>query len=150
LVDVIADLAREFRDEATLTESVSRAYNLMTKAQIKDIGVFTAKIYEARAITKERYGAIKRWRMPYFFRSYRMSVGSEPSLRQEPMLSARGAKRGQKENISVSWVFSTSVRRVHKIGHSHCAHFCALPEGFGSGLRPGGGGRIGRGSAETT
>ena len=122
----------------------------MTKAQIKDIGVFTAKIYEARAITKEHYGAIKRWRMPYFFRSYRMSVGSEPSLRQEPMLSARSAKRGQKENISVSWVFSTSVRRVHKIGHSHCAHFCALPEGFGSGLRPGGGGRIGRGSAETT
>ena len=40
----------------------------MTKAQIKGIGVFTAKIYEARAITKERYGAIKRWRMPCFFR----------------------------------------------------------------------------------
>ena len=39
----------------------------MTKAQIKDIGVFTAKIYEARAITKERYGSIKRGRMPYFF-----------------------------------------------------------------------------------
>jgi Bacteriophage replication protein O len=67
LVDLLADLAREFRDEATLTESVSRAYNLMTKAQIKDIGVFTAKIYEARAITKERYGTIKRGRMPYFF-----------------------------------------------------------------------------------
>ena len=67
LVDVIADLAREFRDEATLTESVSRAYNLMTRVGIKDIGVFTAKIYEARAITKERYGSIKRGRMPYFF-----------------------------------------------------------------------------------
>jgi hypothetical protein len=67
LVDVIADLAREFRDEATLTESVSRAYNLMGKAGIKDIGVFTAKIYEARSITKERYGSIKRGRMPYFF-----------------------------------------------------------------------------------
>ena len=67
LVDVIADLAREFRDEATLTESVSRAYNLMGKARITDIGVFTAKIYEARSITKERYGSIKRGRMPYFF-----------------------------------------------------------------------------------
>ena len=67
MVDVIADLAREFRDEATLTESVSRAYNLMRKAGITDIGVFTAKIYEARAITKERYGSIKRGRMPYFF-----------------------------------------------------------------------------------
>jgi hypothetical protein len=66
-VDVIADLAREFRDEATLTESVSRAYNLMGKAGITDIGVFTAKIYEARAITKERYGSIKWGRMPYFF-----------------------------------------------------------------------------------
>ena len=63
----MADLAREFRDEATLTESVSRAYNLMGKAGIKDIGVFTGKIYEARAITKERYGSIKRGRMPYFF-----------------------------------------------------------------------------------
>ena len=67
MVDVIADLAREFRDEATLTESVSRAYNLMGKARITDIGVFTAKIYEARSITKERYGSIKRGRMPYFF-----------------------------------------------------------------------------------
>ena len=67
LVDMIADLAREFHDEATLTESVSRAYNLMGKAGIKDIGIFTAKIYEARAITMERYGTIKRGRMPYFF-----------------------------------------------------------------------------------
>ena len=67
LVDVIADLAREFRDEATLTESVSRAYNLMGEAGITDIGIFTSKIYEARSITKERYGSIKRGRMPYFF-----------------------------------------------------------------------------------
>jgi hypothetical protein len=66
LVDVIADLAREFRDEAKLTESVSRAYNLMQQAKISDIGVFVGKIYEARSITKERYGTIER-RMPYFF-----------------------------------------------------------------------------------
>ena len=63
---MIADLAREFRDEAKLTDSVSRAYNLMGKAGITDIGLFTSKIYEARSITKERYGTIKR-RMPYFF-----------------------------------------------------------------------------------
>jgi hypothetical protein len=66
LVDVIGDLAREFRDEARLSESVSRAYNLMQQAKISDIGVFTSKIYQARSITKERYGSIKR-RMPYFF-----------------------------------------------------------------------------------
>jgi hypothetical protein len=66
LVDVISDLAREFRDEAKLTESVSRAYNLMGKAHISDINVFTAKMYEARSITKERYWSITR-RMPYFF-----------------------------------------------------------------------------------
>jgi phage replication O-like protein O len=66
LVDVIADLAREFHDEAELTSSVSRAYNLMQQAKISDIGVFTSKIYEARSITKERYGTITR-RMPYFF-----------------------------------------------------------------------------------
>jgi hypothetical protein len=66
LVDILSDIAREFRDEAKLTESVSRAYNLMGKAGITDIGVFTGKIYEARAITKSRYATIKR-RMPYFF-----------------------------------------------------------------------------------
>ncbi len=66
LVDVLSDIAREFRDEAELTPSVSRAYNLMQDAKIQDIGVFTSKIYEARSITKERYGTIKR-RMPYFF-----------------------------------------------------------------------------------
>ena len=84
LVDVIADLAREFRDEATLTESVSRAYNLMTKAQITDIGVFTSKIYEARAITKERYGAIKRGRMPYFFSVLADVCGQRPKPEIRP------------------------------------------------------------------
>jgi hypothetical protein len=66
LVDLLSDIAREFRDEAKLSESVSRAYHLMQHAKISDIGVFTAKIYEARAITKSRYATIKR-RMPYFF-----------------------------------------------------------------------------------
>jgi hypothetical protein len=66
LVDVIADLAREFGDEAKLTESVSRAYNLMQQAKIADISVFVSLMYEARSITKERYGTITR-RMPYFF-----------------------------------------------------------------------------------
>jgi hypothetical protein len=66
LVDLLSDISREFRDEAKLTESVSRAYNLMQQAKITDIGVFTAKIYEARAITKSRYATVKR-RMPYFY-----------------------------------------------------------------------------------
>jgi Bacteriophage replication protein O len=77
LVDVIADLAREFRDEAKLTESVSRAYNLMAKAKISDISVFTSKIYEARSITKERYGTITR-RMPYFFSVLQDICGLKP------------------------------------------------------------------------
>jgi hypothetical protein len=55
-----ATIAREFRDEAQLSESVSRAYHLMQHAKITDIGVFTAKIYEARAITKSCYATIKR------------------------------------------------------------------------------------------
>jgi hypothetical protein len=77
LVDVIADLARVFRDEATLTESVSRAYNLMQDAKISDIGVFTSKIYEARSITKERYGTMTR-RMPYFFSVLQDICGLKP------------------------------------------------------------------------
>ena len=83
-MDVIADLAREFRDEATLTESVSRAYNLMGKAGVTDIGAFTAKIYEARAITKERYGAIKRGRMPYFFSVLADVCGQRPKPEIRP------------------------------------------------------------------
>jgi hypothetical protein len=98
---VIADLAREFRDEATLTESVSRAYNLMVKAGIKDIGVFTAKIYEARAITKERYGSIKRGRMPYFFRSWKMSAGNDESLPSNPVLPLRSLERRAWGNVIV-------------------------------------------------
>jgi Bacteriophage replication protein O len=84
LVDLLADLAREFRDEATLTESVSRAYNLMGKAGITDIGVFTAKIYEARAITKERYGSIKWGRMPYFFSVLADVCGQRPKSEVKP------------------------------------------------------------------
>jgi hypothetical protein len=82
LVDVIADLAREFRDEAQLTESVSRAYNLMQDAKISDIGVFTSKIYEARSITKEHYGTIKR-RMPYFFSVLADVCGLRPKTPQQ-------------------------------------------------------------------
>jgi hypothetical protein len=88
LVDLLSDIAREFRDEAQLSESVSRAYHLMQHAKITDIGVFTAKIYEARAITKSRYATIKR-RMPYFFACLSDVCGLKPTS------SAQSSPSGQ-------------------------------------------------------
>ena len=88
LVDLLADISREFRDEAQLTESVSRAYHLMQHAKITDIGVFTAKIYEARAITKSRYATIKR-RMPYFFSVLSDACGLKPRNTAQPPASGQ-------------------------------------------------------------
>ena len=92
LVDLLADISREFRDEAQLTESVSRAYNLIDKAKITDIGVFTAKIYEARAITKSRYATIKR-RMPYFFSVLSDLCGLKPTNAAQPPASGQESWR---------------------------------------------------------
>jgi hypothetical protein len=86
LVDLLSDVSREFRDEAKLSESVSRAYNLVQQAKITDIGVFTAKIYEARAITKSRYATINR-RMPYFFSVLSDVCGLKPTNAAQPLAS---------------------------------------------------------------
>jgi Bacteriophage replication protein O len=57
IVDLLSDFRREFNDQATLKQSVSRAYNLMQRSDL-DIGTFTSRMYEARAITKERSASI--------------------------------------------------------------------------------------------
>ena len=57
IVDLLADFRREFNDQATLKQSVSRAYNLMQRSGM-EIGTFTSKMYEARAITKEHSASI--------------------------------------------------------------------------------------------
>jgi phage replication O-like protein O len=57
IVDLLSDFRREFNDQATLKQSVSRAYNLLQRSDL-DIGTFTSRMYEARAITKERSASI--------------------------------------------------------------------------------------------
>ena len=57
IVDLLSDFRREFNDQSTLKQSVSRAYNLMQRSDL-DIGTFTSRMYEARAITKERSASI--------------------------------------------------------------------------------------------
>jgi len=66
LTDYLADFAREFGDQAPLTSSVTRAYNLLLQSGLS-IDAFIAKLYEARAVTKERSSTIKKGKMSYFF-----------------------------------------------------------------------------------
>ena len=46
LTDYLADFAREFGDQAPLTSSVTRAYNLLLQSELS-IDAFIAKLYEA-------------------------------------------------------------------------------------------------------
>jgi len=75
----IRDFATEFRDEAPLASSVSRAYNLYTRSGIP-LEAFCSFMYEARSLTQEYTSNIKKERsgppgvfgpqlnkMPYFF-----------------------------------------------------------------------------------
>ncbi len=57
ILELLSDFRREFNDQATLKQSVSRCYNLMQRTGF-GIGTFTSKMYEARAITKERSASI--------------------------------------------------------------------------------------------
>jgi phage replication O-like protein O len=57
IIDLLSDFRREFNDQATLKQSVSRAYNLMQRSHL-DMSTFISRMYEARAITKERSASI--------------------------------------------------------------------------------------------
>jgi hypothetical protein len=57
ILDLLSDFRREFNDQATLKQSVSRCYNLLQRSGL-EIGAFTSKMYEARAITKEHSASI--------------------------------------------------------------------------------------------
>lgn len=80
LVQYMEDYARTFNDEADLTSTTSRAYNLMERSGL-DLGMFISKMEQAKAVTQERTGAItsrgsktdswgeqRKNKMPYFFR----------------------------------------------------------------------------------
>jgi biotin operon repressor len=58
ILELLADFRREFNDQATLKQSVSRCYNLLQRSGL-EIGTFTSKMYEARAITKEHSASIR-------------------------------------------------------------------------------------------
>jgi len=57
ILELLSDFRREFNDQATLKQSVSRCYNLMQRANL-EIGTFISRMYESRAITKERSASI--------------------------------------------------------------------------------------------
>ena len=68
----------ELRDEANITSTVTRAYNLFKRKQEQqpsfDFGSFVSMMYEAKSITQDRSGSIKKTnehgfttKMAYFF-----------------------------------------------------------------------------------
>jgi hypothetical protein len=57
ILELLSDFRREFNDQATLKQSVSRCYNLLQRSDL-EIGTFVSRMYEARAITKERSASI--------------------------------------------------------------------------------------------
>ncbi len=57
ILGLLSDFRREFNDQATFKQSVSRCYNLLQRSDL-EIGTFVSRMYEARAITKERSASI--------------------------------------------------------------------------------------------
>lgn len=65
LVDYLADFAREFGDRSSLKSTTTRVYRLYQQAGIER-STFIERMYQARAITKERGGSIRSARFAYF------------------------------------------------------------------------------------
>ena len=61
ILDYITNFARELGDEAPLSSSVQRAYNLYQRSGLS-IGSFTSLMYEARSTTQEYSANIKKTR----------------------------------------------------------------------------------------
>jgi hypothetical protein len=74
ILEYVEDLAREFRDKASLKSSTTRATNLYRQSGLS-LDDFIGKLQEARAITKERSASIRskeegsssKHKMAYFF-----------------------------------------------------------------------------------
>ena len=58
LLAFIQDFSREFNDRAPLTASVTRGYNLLRSSGLPR-EAFLERLYQARAITKERSASIR-------------------------------------------------------------------------------------------
>jgi len=58
ILTYMEDFARELNDQAPLKSSVTRALNLYRQSGLS-LDAFIGKLYEARAITKERSGSIR-------------------------------------------------------------------------------------------
>jgi len=86
LLEYIKDFAHEFRDNAKLRSSVTRAHNLQKQSGLS-IDAFITVMYEARLLTKERTGSVRQLdetgfksRMAYFFAVLEDKLG----LREPP------------------------------------------------------------------
>jgi len=59
ILSFLEDIAHELHDTAPLKSSTTRAYNLYKQSGVS-LSVFQDRMYEARAITKDRTSTIKR------------------------------------------------------------------------------------------
>jgi hypothetical protein len=89
LLEYISDFAREFHDQAPLTSSTTRAYNLFRQSGVS-METFIDYLYSARMTTTERTATIRKYtergvktKMAYFFAVLEDRLG----LRQKPLPS---------------------------------------------------------------
>jgi hypothetical protein len=59
ILGFVEEFAREFNDEAPLSSSVSRAYNLWQRSGIP-IEAFSSFMYEARSLTQEHSASVQK------------------------------------------------------------------------------------------
>ncbi|TAK36773.1 MAG: helix-turn-helix domain-containing protein [Chloroflexota bacterium] len=105
ILGYITDIGREFGDHASLKSSTTRAHNLYTRSGIS-IDAFLARLFEARALTRERVATSHnsssgrqqrslptRNRMAYFFACLQERLGlpkpATPAADHHPRTSAR-------------------------------------------------------------
>jgi hypothetical protein len=79
LLEYVRDFAREFGDRAPLKASTSRVYNLYHQSGLSR-DTFIERLYQARAITKERQASIRSGRFAYFLGVLEDTLG----LRDDP------------------------------------------------------------------
>ncbi len=90
LLEYMSDFAEELHDEAPLTSSTTRLYNLFRQSGLT-LDAFTTYLYTARAVTKERSGCIRKktatgvkTKMAYFFAVLEDRLGLRQQTRFVP------------------------------------------------------------------
>lgn len=126
VIDYLSDFARELGDAAPLASSVTRAVNIQRAAGVA-FEDFAGALYHARAVTKERWAAIRKegkkpgavWStkqaMPYFFAELEHVLGlrelPETAEEHAARKAAEKEEREQARGRHPDWTYAKGTRR---------------------------------------